>query len=43
MQIYIENNRANLDDENVQWGVKSMIKFYDVFKPILDECCNVKN
>jgi len=35
-EICIVNENLELDDENVKWGVKTMLKFYDVFKPFLD-------
>ena len=36
-QIYVKRDSANLDDENIKWGTERMVKFYDVFKPLLDE------
>lgn len=36
-QIYVKRDSGNLDEENLKWGVEKMIKFYDVFKPLLDE------
>ena len=26
-----------IDDENINWGFKAMIKLYDTLKPILDD------
>ncbi len=36
-QIYIKRDSNNLDEENINWGKEKMVKFYDVFKPLLDE------
>jgi hypothetical protein len=36
-QIYTKRNTGDFDDENLKWGVETMIKLYDVLKPILDE------
>lgn len=35
-QIYIKRDSGNLDEENLEWGFKTMMKFYDTLKPILD-------
>jgi hypothetical protein len=37
MQIYIQKDSMNLDEENIKWGSKAMIKLYDTLKPILDD------
>lgn len=36
-QIYIPKDSIELDEENVKWGAETMAKFYETFKPILDE------
>ena len=36
-QIYVMNNNGNFDEENLTWGVEYMIKFYEVFKSLLDD------
>lgn len=37
MQIYIQNNSANLDEKNIKWGSEAMVKLYEALKPILDD------
>ena len=36
-QIYLKRDSGNMDDDNLNWGFETMIKFYDSLKPILDE------
>lgn len=36
-QIYIKRDSEDFDDENINWGKEKMIKFYEVFKSLLDE------
>ncbi|MDY9924380.1 DUF4268 domain-containing protein [Methanobacterium sp.] len=36
-QIYIQKDSIELDEENVNWGAETMLKFYETFKPLLDE------
>jgi len=36
-QIYVKRDSGNFDEENLKWGKERMVKFYDVFKPLLDE------
>lgn len=36
-QIYILNDSIELDEDNVNWGVEIMLKFYATFKPYLDK------
>ena len=36
-QIYVKRDSGNFDEENLKWGKERMAKFYDVFKPLLDE------
>lgn len=36
-QFFVLNENTSFDDENVNWGVDMMIKFYTIFKPLLDE------
>lgn len=39
-QIAIKRDNGNIDDENMEWGFKTMMKFYDTLKPILDNYFN---
>lgn len=39
MQIYIKRDSNVLDDENIEWGVNAMLKFYEAIKPMVDEFC----
>jgi len=39
-QIYIKRDNGEIDDENLEWGFKTMMKFYDTLKPMLDEYFN---
>ena len=36
-QIYILNKNTDLNEDNINWGVNMMVKFYEVFKPHLDK------
>lgn len=36
-QIFAMKENAEFDEESLKWGVNTMIKLYDVLKPILDE------
>lgn len=35
--IYVKRDSRNFDEENLRWGKDTMVKFYKVFKPLLDE------
>lgn len=35
-QIYIKRDNNDFNDENLEWGFKTMLKFYDALKPTLD-------
>lgn len=37
MQIYIKRDNNDLNDESIDWCIKSMIKFQKALKPIVDE------
>ncbi len=36
-QIYVKRDSGALDESNIEWGAKTMCKFYGALKPILDE------
>ena len=36
-QVFAKRDSVEFDDENLKWGVETMIKLYDVLKPILDD------
>ncbi|MCZ3367258.1 MULTISPECIES: DUF4268 domain-containing protein [Methanobacterium] len=38
--MFLKKETDNMDDVTLDWGVKTMIKFYDTLKPILDEELN---
>lgn len=38
--MFLEIGTNSMDNDTIEWGVKTMIKFYGVFKPILDEILN---
>lgn len=38
--MFLKRETNSMDDATLDWGVKTMIKFYDSFKPILDEELN---
>lgn len=35
--MFLKRETDSMDDATLDWGVKTMIKFYDSLKPILDE------
>lgn len=35
--MFLKRETGCMGDATLDWGVKSMVKFYDAFKPILDE------
>lgn len=35
--MFLEIETDSMDKDTIEWGVKTMIKFYDTLKPILDE------
>lgn len=39
-QIYIKRDSGNIDDDNLEWGFETMMKFYDTLKPILNNYFN---
>ncbi|MGB9977873.1 DUF4268 domain-containing protein [Methanobacterium sp.] len=38
--MFLKRETNSMGDATLDWGVKTMIKFYDSFKPILDEELN---
>lgn len=36
-QVYVKRDSGEIDDENLEWGFETMMKLYDVLKPILDD------
>lgn len=42
-QIAIIKENGDINDENMEWGFETMMKFYDALKPMLDQYFNQNN